>query len=57
VGHSIRSIVWHLLQQGHPYHDQGGNYFDTRTQPAVARNLVRRLKALGYTVKLEHPAA
>src|SRR6266536_1715261 len=56
-GHSILSIVWHLLQHGHPYHDQGGNYFDTRTEPAVARNLVRRLKALGYTVKLEHPAA
>jgi transposase len=57
VGHSILIIVWHLLEHADPYHDLGGNYFDTRAEPTVARHLVRRLKALGYTVHLDRPAA
>ena len=57
VGHSILIIVWHLLDHGDPYHDLGGNYFDTRNEPALARHLVRRLKSLGYDVNLQRSAA
>jgi transposase len=57
VGHSILIIVWHLLAHGHPYHDLGGNYFETRAEPALTRHLVRRLKALGYDVQLQPRAA
>ena len=35
----------------------GGNYFDTRAEPALTRHLVRRLKALGDDVHLDHAAA
>jgi transposase len=57
VGHSILVIVWHLLDHGDPYHDLGGTYFETRAEPALTRHLVRRLKALGYDVHLDRPAA
>src|SRR5215510_4747033 len=57
VGHTILVIVWHLLDHGDPYHDLGANYFDSRAEPALTRHLVRRLKALGYDVHLDRPAA
>jgi transposase len=57
VGHSILIIVWHLLDHGDPYRDLGAHYFDNRAEPALTRNLVRRLKALGYDVHLQRPAA
>jgi transposase len=57
VGHSILVIVWHLLEHGDPYHDLGANYFDSRAEPALTHHLVRRLKALGYDVHLDRPAA
>jgi len=56
VGHSILVSVYHLLRDGEPYHDLGGNYFDERDRLAVERRLVRRLEALGHKVTLE-PAA
>jgi transposase len=56
VGHSILVSVYHLLRDGAPYHDLGGNYFDERDRLAVERRLVRRLEALGHKVILE-PAA
>ena len=30
VGHSILVIAWHLLTNGEPYNDLGGDYFDKR---------------------------
>ena len=56
VGRSILVSVYHLLRDGEPYHDLGGNYFDERNRRAVQRRLVRRLEALGHKVSLE-PAA
>jgi transposase len=57
VGHSILVIVWHLLDHGDPYHDLGASYFETRSEPALTRHLVRRLKAMGYDVQLQPQAA
>jgi transposase len=57
VGHSILIIIWHLLDHGDPYADLGANYFDTRADSSMTRHLVRRLKALGYNVHLDRPAA
>ncbi len=56
VAHSILVSAYHLLRDGEPYHDLGGNYFDERDRLAVERRLVRRLEALGHKVILE-PAA
>ena len=57
VGHSILVIVWHLLTNGEPYNDLGGDYFDKqRTSDARQRRLVAQLEAMGNTVTLTQAA-
>ena len=57
VGHSILVIAWHLLTNGEPYTDLGGDYFDRRrNSQARQRRLISQLEALGHKVTLE-PAA
>jgi transposase len=55
VGHSIVLIAYHVLRQQQPYHDLGSNYFDERDRTQVARQSIRRLEQLGYTVTVETP--
>ena len=57
VGHTILTIVYHLLTRGTTYKDLGVTYFDERDRARVERRLVSRLEALGYTVQLQRPAA
>jgi transposase len=57
VGHTILVIAYHLLTEQTEYRDLGPLHFDQRDQPHVARRLVNRLQALGYTVTLARPAA
>ena len=58
VGHSILVIAWHLLTNGEPYNDLGGDYFDKRrNSEARQRRLVTQLEALGHKVTLEPTAA
>jgi transposase len=57
VGHTILTIVYYLLTRGTVYEDLGATYFDQRDHVRVKHRLVRRLEALGYTVRLERPAA
>ena len=57
VGHSLLVIVWHLLQHDCPYVDLGSTYFDERDRTATERRLVRRLEQLGYSVRIDRPAA
>lgn len=57
VGHSILVVVWHLLTNGEPYNDLGGDYFDKqRTSDARQRRLVAQLEAMGNTVTLTQAA-
>jgi transposase len=53
VAHSILTIVYHLLLDGHAYDELGDSYFDQRQHQSVSRRLVQRLERLGYTVHLE----
>jgi transposase len=55
VGHSILIIAYHLLSRKQPYQDLGSNYFDERDRTQVARQSIRRLEQLGYTVTVETP--
>jgi transposase len=55
IGHSILVIVYHVLKHKQPYQDLGSNYFDERDRTMGARQSVRRLEQLGYTVTLETP--
>jgi transposase len=57
VGHSILVVVWHLLTNGEPYNDLGGDYFDKqRNSAARQRRLVAQLEAMGNTVTLTQAA-
>jgi transposase len=53
VAHSILKIVYHMLNNGVPYHDLGGTYFDRLDPKRLTRYLVRRLERLGHKVTLE----
>jgi transposase len=57
VAHSILKIVYHMLNDGVPYHDLGGSYFDRLDPKRLTRYLVRRLERLGHKVTLEPATA
>ena len=56
MGHTILTIVYYLLTRGTLYEDLGVMYFDQRDHVRVKHRPVRRLEALGYTVRLDPPA-
>jgi transposase len=56
LGHTILTIVYHLLVRKQPYQDLGAAYFDTHDQRRVEHRLVRRLERLGYQVSLQSNA-
>jgi hypothetical protein len=51
-------IIWHLLTNpAARYHDLGAGYYASRTdKDRKARNHIRQLEALGYTVALTEAA-
>jgi transposase len=57
VGHSILTIVWHLLEHDCEYVDLGSRYLEDRDRQQIQRRLVRRLEDFGYKVKLEPTTA
>jgi transposase len=57
VGHSILVIAYHVLREGTVYEDLGATYFDERARTAVTQRLVKRLEALGHTVRLDPATA
>jgi transposase len=56
VAHSILVIAYHMLRDGTPYRDLGGDYFDKRNHDRLQRSLVKRLEQLGLRVTLEPSA-
>jgi transposase len=53
VAHSLTDVIWHLLSTGERFQDLGADYYDRRRDPQrQARQLVRKLEALGHTVTL-----
>lgn len=57
VASSILTAVYHMLTNGVEYHDLGPNYLDRRDKAQIAKRLTRRLRALGYEVQINNPAA
>jgi transposase len=61
VGRSVLVVIWHLLSDPEAaFHDLGPDFYDSRINPQrQARNHIRQLEALGYTVTVERalPAA
>lgn len=56
VAHSILVIAYHMLRDGTPYRELGGDYFDKRNHDCLQRSLVNRLEKLGLKVTLESAA-
>ena len=56
VAASILTAAYYMLKTGAEYHDLGADHFDRLDRAKATDRLVRRLTALGYTVRLE-PAA
>jgi len=52
VGHSILVASYHVIREGVPYQELGGQYYDERDREGVTRRSVKRLEALGYEVIL-----
>jgi len=57
VAHSILVIAYHLLRDGQPYRELGGDFFDRLQADRLTRYHTKRLTALGYTVTLTKAAA
>jgi hypothetical protein len=53
LGHTILVIVYHILKRGTIYQELGGSYLDRLEPERTARQLVKRLEALGHKVTLE----
>ncbi len=52
VGHTLLTIIYHMLSEQQPYTDLGGNYFDEQDRQGIQKRLVRRLEKLGYQVSV-----
>ena len=50
VGHSILVIFYHMMTTGEPYHEKGVEDFRDQSPGKVERQLVKRLRQLGYQV-------
>jgi len=52
VGHSILTIVYHVMKYKIPYEDLGEGFFDKLNADRLRKRYTRRLESLGYTVQL-----
>lgn len=52
TGHTILVCAWHMLTNNEPYHDLGGDYYNTHNTIAYQRRLVSQIERMGYTVTL-----
>jgi transposase len=58
IAHKILVAVFHRLARTVGFHELGADDLDRRHKHRIARRLIRRLDALGYTVMLQpRPAA
>lgn len=55
VAHKLIVIAYHMLRDGTPYRELGGDYFDRRNPEKAAQRLVARLERLGYDVRVAKP--
>jgi transposase len=58
VGHSILKIAWYVMKdEDTRYSDIGADYYETSAKERLARQLLKRLGKLGYTVSIDTSAA
>jgi transposase len=53
LGHSILTMIYHLLKNNTTYRELGPDFFDRLDTARLTRSLVRRLERLGHRVTLQ----
>lgn len=53
VAHSMLTIVYNMLKANTPYYELGSDFFEQRRKNEIVKRSVKRLEALGYSVKIE----
>lgn len=53
VGHTILTIVYHILRNNVPYKELGSDFFEQRRKNDIIRKSVKRLESLGMKVSVE----
>lgn len=57
VARKILIAAYHIIRTQQPYRDLGAAYLDQLDRHRTAHGLIRRLRALGYTVEAREPPA
>ncbi len=57
VAASLLTSVYHMIREGTPYRDLGGQHFTRHDRASAARRLVARLEQLGYHAQITDRAA
>lgn len=52
LAHTLLRIVYHVLADGMPYHELGGDYYDRQHRQRLTRRAIQRLQGQGYRVTL-----
>lgn len=53
VAHALLIAIYHMLRDDTIHRDLGSDHFDERRQRQSARNAVRHLQRLGYTITFD----
>lgn len=53
VGHTILTIVYHILRNNVPYKELGSDFFEQRRKNDIVKKSVKRLESLGLKVSVE----
>lgn len=57
VGHTILTIIYHMIKDGTDYYDLGADHLDRINEEQAVKSAVQRLKALNYDVQLTRTTA
>lgn len=57
IAHKILVSIWHMLRDGVVYRELGADFLDKQDRTRTAKQLVRRLKGMGFDVQLQETAA
>ena len=52
VGHTLLTVIYHVLKDHKEYKELGGDYFDRQAPERLQRYLINRLEALGNEVTI-----
>ena len=53
VGHKILIMAYHILKDKVPYKELGNDYLMQRRKEQIAKNHLRMLRKLGYSVEVK----